>query len=120
VAEERTANDTAVGSSYDSVSFSKAVRMSASSRSGNGVSRTFARMSRPAAARAVTSSASRSARVRKMWSRTPDSSRKVWNASEVVAKPSGTFTPALDRFWISSPSDAFLPPTRSMSSARPR
>ena len=37
-------------------------------------------------------------------------------ASEVVAKPSGTFIPRADKLLIISPRDAFFPPTLSISS----
>ncbi len=46
--------------------------------------------------------------------------RNSRNADAVVAKPPGTRMPAPDSWLIISPSDAFLPPTASMSSIRKR
>jgi hypothetical protein len=45
----------------------------------------------------------------------PSWSTKSRNADAVVAKPSGTRTPAEARFPIISPSDEFFPPTSSRS-----
>ena len=49
-------------------------------------------------------------------SASPSAAMKRWNASAVVANPSGTLTPRSVRLQTISPSEAFLPPTWSRSS----
>ena len=112
VADERTAKE-ACGSSR--VSSAKAVRTASSSAGGNGVDSTHCRISAPAAASARTSSVSSEASRASMRAARPPWASISRKACAVVAKPPGTRTPLADSWLMSSPSEAFLPPTDSTS-----
>ena len=116
VALERTANETPAGESF--VRRAKCSRMAFSRSGGKAASLTQLRISAPAWARAFTSSVLRVARRALMRSVSRLWSRKSRKASAVVAKPPGTWTPDAESWLISSPSEAFLPPTTSTSVMR--
>src|SRR6478752_7223518 len=116
VALERTAKLTSAPlSPLSPTSWSYAVRMSLSRSAGNACLSTCSRMLAPTSASLRVSSTSRSDSIALMRSARPSFARKRRYASAVVAKPSGTVTPALDRCWTISPREAFLPPTSSTS-----
>ena len=112
VAEERTAK-LAWGESATSTS--KCRRISASRSAGSGVSTIQPRIWAPASARARTSSTSKVFSRAAMRSARPSCARKRRKACAVVAKPPGTRTPAVASWLISSPREAFFPPTASTS-----
>ena len=98
-------------------SFSYADRMSASRSAGNGCSITAVRISLPTRASSSTSSVSRSFSLALIRSPNPVWEMNRRKASAVVAKPSGTFTPAALRLATISPREEFLPPTCSRSAS---
>ncbi len=112
VAEERTANEACAS---PAASRSNSARTAASSSAGSGAWTTQRRISAPASASARTSSVSSAASRALMRSLSPASCRKRRKACAVVAKPPGTRTPEAASWLIISPSEAFLPPTASMS-----
>src|SRR6266404_8712638 len=92
--------------------------MSSSNAFGKGAFRIQERISAPPAARAETFFGSRLRSRSSMRRSRPLADRNSRNAWAVVAKPPGTRIPAAVSALIISPSEAFLPPTRSRSGMR--
>ena len=112
VAEERTA--TAMSS--PPLMVSNDWRTSCSRSLGSSCSIIQVRIFLPVSASLLTSFTSSVLSSLLILSSKPVSVKKRLNAFEVVAKPPGTLTPKSDKWLIISPSEAFLPPTISMSS----
>jgi hypothetical protein len=115
VADERTAK-LASGEPLDTRAYSS--RICCSSCGGSAAASTQPRIAAPALPSACTSSTSTFASASSMRCTSLLCARKSSNALAVVAKPPGTRTPALESWLMSSPREAFLPPTCATSVMR--
>ena len=116
VAEDRTAKlASSSAPSRPSEIVAYASRTSCSNAGCNGCSTIAVRTCWPTRERASTSSVSSPSMRPVIRAASPSWDTKSRNAEAVVAKPSGTRTPAEARLPIISPSDEFFPPTSSRS-----
>src|SRR5688572_10551034 len=113
VADDRTASSGSRPSRAHSRSY--AATIATFSSSGRGVSRTAVRAARPCRANSGRFSGSNRSKMARSFASRPSVARSRRYASAVVANPSSTPTPFGLSARNSSPSEAFLPPTRPRS-----